>query len=285
MNNQNNAGTYSNPITASAPAMPPAAIERKISPEIWSVMTTSLHVGARPESILAYWDYCAARRLDPLKKPAHIVPMKVGDVWRDVIMPGIYELRTTAQRTGEYIGQDAPEFGPMGKWGGVEAPEWCSVTVQRMQHGEARSYTHVAFFVEECARKGDGSINKMWTGRPRGQLAKVAEAGALRKAFPEEMGGEMTAEEMHSKGVTIDAEPEPTPEAKDQTDTSVTLAVGPDGEAFDRSALLQIASKCESDDDLAFLSSLVNQIQDPREKLNIGSKLTDASRRVREAGA
>ena len=36
----------------------------------------------------------------------------------------------------------------------------------------------------------------MWANRPVGQLEKCAEAGALRRAFPEEIGNELTAEEM-----------------------------------------------------------------------------------------
>ena len=36
----------------------------------------------------------------------------------------------------------------------------------------------------------------MWANRPVGQLEKCAEAGALRRAFPEEIGNALTAEEM-----------------------------------------------------------------------------------------
>jgi hypothetical protein len=58
---------------------------------------------------------------------------EVGDKyeWRDVVMPGIYELRTTAQRTGEYLGHAKPEYGDMVGSAGVKAPEWCSFTVYR----------------------------------------------------------------------------------------------------------------------------------------------------------
>lgn len=41
--------------------------------------------------------------------------------------------------------------------------------------------------------------NTMWAKRPRGQIAKCAEAQALRKAFPEAIGSLPTAEEMEGK--------------------------------------------------------------------------------------
>ena len=43
----------------------------------------------------------------------------------------------------------------------------------------------------------------MWTKRKRGQLSKCAEAGALRKAFPEEVGNEYTVEEMEGKIINV----------------------------------------------------------------------------------
>jgi phage recombination protein Bet len=129
--------------------------------------------------------------------------------WRDVIMKGISELRTTAARTGEYAGQDDPEFGPVSEYLGVSAPEWCKVTVYRIVQGQRVAFTHTEYFTEAVAttRKNNQEvINRMWSKRPRGQLAKCAEAGALRKGFPEEIGGELAAEEMEGKVIDGTAE-------------------------------------------------------------------------------
>lgn len=78
--------------------LPPAVARRGINEAQWRTLM-NLFPGAKGPSVLMVWDYCVARTLDPLKKPCHIVPMDVNGVWRDVVMPGIYELRTTAMRT------------------------------------------------------------------------------------------------------------------------------------------------------------------------------------------
>src|SRR3989304_9448197 len=94
-----------------AMTLPERGARRGVTEAQWRTLCHSLYPGADPQSVLMVIDYCAARKLDPLKKPCHIVPMEVKDattgqyVWRDVVMPGIYEDRTTAPRPGEYPGQ------------------------------------------------------------------------------------------------------------------------------------------------------------------------------------
>ena len=173
---------------------------------LWSAIGASIFPGAADESKLMAIDYCKSRGLDIMKKPCHIVPMNVKDsktgqyAWRDIIMPGIAEIRITADRTGKYAGQDAPIFGPMVemKFGGAlhMVPEFCTVTVHRIIAGERVQFSHTEFFEEACNTTKDGSLNSMWTKRKRGQLSKCAEAGALRKAFPEESGGIISADEV-----------------------------------------------------------------------------------------
>lgn len=193
--------------------LPAIASERGIDVATWSALQNSVFPGANPESIVLAVDYCNARKLDVMKKPCHIVPMSVGGVWRDVIMPGIYEQRTTAVRTGQLAGMDEPVFGETINFLGVEAPAWCRFTVYRFINGQRCPFTHTEYFVEACSTTKDKSnggkqrVNAMWTKRPRGQLAKCAEAGALRKAFPDELGGVMTADEVQGEGDLMTAKP------------------------------------------------------------------------------
>lgn len=184
-----------------------------IDEAMWSALTSSIFPGAKPESIIMAVQYCHARKLDVMKKPCHIVPMSVKDAktgqsqWRDVIMPSITEHRITASRSNSYAGIDAPIFGPMiqMQFGNTShtVPESCTVTVYRIIHGEKVGFAHTEYFEEACATVKDGGLNSMWTKRKRGQLAKCAEAGALRKAFPEEIGNEHTVEEMEGKVITV----------------------------------------------------------------------------------
>lgn len=209
-------------------AYPAIAKDAGISEDIWLTLTSSIYPGARPLSILLAYRYCQARRLDVLKKPVHIVPMYVKDAqtgegkMRDVVMPGVQELRVTASRTLELAGQDEPAFGPMVEMPitnahdapddvkRISVPESCKITVYRMVRTSLapdsplvrQAFTAEEFFEECCARDKSGRINDMWQRRKRGQLAKCAAAAALRMAFPEEIGNTYTVEEMEGK--TID---------------------------------------------------------------------------------
>lgn len=186
---------------------------RGLNETTWHVLTNSIFVGAQPQSIMMAVEYCKARGLDIMKKPCHIVPMWVKDAktnkggMRDIIMPSITEQRITAARTGEYAGQDAAVFGEMVtiRFGNVDhvVPDFCTITVYRIVQGQKVPFTHTEYFEEACATTKDGGLNTMWTKRKRGQLAKCAEAGALRKAFPEEIGNEYTVEEMQGKTINI----------------------------------------------------------------------------------
>lgn len=183
--------------------------------ELIDTLRASLYAGASDNSIRLVVGYCKAQALDPMQKPVHIVPMSVKKPgtkdyeWRDVIMPGIGLYRTQAARTGEHAGTDEPIFGPMVEFKVDEfvmhVPEWCKVTVYRMKNGERCAYTATEYWSENYATAGrdTSAPNAMWKKRPRGQLAKCAEAQALRKGFPE-IGSQPTAEEMEGK--FIDAE-------------------------------------------------------------------------------
>lgn len=176
--------------------------------DLIQVLKSSLYPGAKDASIKMVLGYCKAAGLDPMQKPVHIVPMWDGKAkeMRDVVMPGVGLYRTQASRTG-CAGITEPEFGPekTEAIGGqqITFPAWCRVTVKRRQaSGAVDEFTAREFWIENYAVKGgpEKSIapNAMWTKRPFGQLAKCAEAQALRKAFPE-IGSQPTAEEMEGR--------------------------------------------------------------------------------------
>lgn len=161
------------------------------------------------EAILLAVDYCRTRGLDVMKRPVHVVPVwstKRGKMV-ETIWPGISEIRTTAMRSNAYAGRDATEWGPDIdiELEGVEyvVPEWARVTVYRMVQGTRCAFVGPqVWWVEAYGRAKRNSLapNDMWSKRRRGQLEKVAEASALRQAFPEEVAGMIGAEEVNPFG-------------------------------------------------------------------------------------
>ncbi len=191
-------------------ALPESVVRRGITESQWRTLF-NLFPGGKPDSVLLVWDYCKSRQLDPMKKPCHIVPMRVkvnGEwQWRDVVMPGIYEYRITAQRTGLYLGHTEPDYGGDLECAGVKAPSWCAMTFYRWNEKsrEKVPFPVKVWFAEVVATKQDGHANERWSKAPIQMLTKCAEAAGLREAFPEEFGGEPTAEEMDGRQIEADA--------------------------------------------------------------------------------
>lgn len=187
--------------------------------ELVDVLQSSLYPGAALNSIKLVVGYCRAAGLDPMQKPVHIVPMwdKNAKAMRDVIMPGVGLYRTQAARSNALAGIGEPEFGPMVDLqiggGKFSAPEWCRVVVKRLlSNGAIADFAAIEYWIENYATAGKDSDapNTMWKKRPRGQLAKCAQAQALRMAFPEMTGSAPTADEMEGKnleGAEIDITP------------------------------------------------------------------------------
>ena len=191
-------------------AMPALAMSEE---DLIGVLTNSLYPGAASGSIKLVIGYCKAAGLDPMQKPVHIVPMwdNKAKQMRDVVMPGIGLYRTQAARSGEYAGVTEPEFGDdvTESVGGapITYPKWCRVTVRRLlPNGTVVDFTAKELWKENYATKGKDSAapNAMWLRRPYAQLAKCAEAQALRKAFPE-FGAQPTADEMEGRELDMGA--------------------------------------------------------------------------------
>lgn len=212
------------PTTAKAPSSAHQIIPslQMNEDELISVLQSSVYPGAAIGSIKLVVNACRASGKDPLKKPFHIVPMSVKTgrkkpngydetEMRDVIMPGINDYRTDASRTGQHAGTSEPEFGPdvSEKLGNVSItyPAWCRVTVKRlMPTGQIVEFSAVERWKENYATAGrdNDAPNAMWKKRPYAQLAKCAEAQALRKGFPE-VGNQPTADEMEGKEIDMGA--------------------------------------------------------------------------------
>ena len=190
-----------------------AALATADDAKMLKIMGASIFPGASPASVQMALDYCKARKLDPLQKPVHIVPMwdSKTKTMRDVIMPGLNLYRTQAAQSHQHAGTSLPKFGPVMPFtmGGahIEAPESCEVTVRRLlPNGQIAEFADVVFFDEACSTSKDGRPTPMWLKSPRMMLAKTAESRALRKAFPDLNAAE-SAEEMEGRTYFGDDEP------------------------------------------------------------------------------
>lgn len=145
-----------------------------------------------------------ARNLDPFQKQVYFTKRKqrLGDAWIEKVdvEPTIGGLQAIADRTGELDGEEEPQWcGPDGEWQDVWLDEHNPPVAARFRvyrKGRSKPFHAVAKYSEYVQLTRDGRPTAMWQKMPANQLMKCAEAKALRRAFPTELGGIYTHEEM-----------------------------------------------------------------------------------------
>ena len=172
--------------------------------QVQLVKTSIITGGTRPvtdNELALFLTVCARRGLDPFSGQVYGIMRKSKDRqgnWTEqlVIQVGIDGYRLLAESTGKYEGMVGPFWcGPDGQWREVwldsAPPSAAKVGVYRT--GCREPFWGVATF-REYAQTYDGKPTGKWKDMPATMLAKCAESAAIRKAFPQAVGGVTTPE-------------------------------------------------------------------------------------------
>jgi phage recombination protein Bet len=156
-----------------------------------AAIATTVDKNVPLEELYLYIVQSDALKLDPLLRQCYWI--KREQTRPGILQTGIDGYRLQASRSKEHRGTDDAIFSEwmdldIGNKQSIKVPGKCSVTVWKRGDGSRKdAYTASVYWREYYP--GPGNAGFMWRQRPLGQMAKCAEALAIRKAFPAELSG------------------------------------------------------------------------------------------------
>lgn len=188
---------------------------------------------ATPGDLALFLNQAQRTGLDPFSKQIYMIGRRQKDqqgnwVTKQTIQVGIDGFRLIARRAADmkherFSMEDTLWADPNGKWHDMwiwnTPPRAAKVVVIR---GDDERFSAVASYDEYVGLRFDKKTgthvpNSMWAGKPALMLAKCAEALALRRAFPQELSGLYTPDEMQNADVETPVNMPPTqPESSER---------------------------------------------------------------------
>lgn len=172
------------------------------TPEQTQLISTTIAPGCSADELRLFAYACQRTGLDPFSK--QIYAIKRGG--KMTIQAGIDGLRSIAERTGQLDGSETYWCGEDGQWAdvwlGSKPPAAAKTIIHRK--GSSHPFVGVARFADYNAGQG------LWSKMPAAMIAKCSEALALRKAFPADLSGVYSTDEMQQaevEPVTVTAAP------------------------------------------------------------------------------
>lgn len=173
---------------------------QQLNPEQIQLIKNTVARGATDDELGLFVMVANQTGLNPFTKQIHFVKRRVWNkdkkAYDEVgsIQTGIDGYRAIAARTGKHAGTDNAVTE---ETNGL--PVKSTVTVYRMVEGVRQAFTATARFAEYAQyyeKDGRKELTGQWLTKPFLMIEKCAEALALRKAFPFELSGIYTDEEM-----------------------------------------------------------------------------------------
>jgi phage recombination protein Bet len=206
------------------------------TPEQTQLISTTIAPGCSNDELRLFAYACQRTGLDPFSK--QIYAIKRGG--KMTIQAGIDGLRSIAERTGQLDGSETLWCGDDGAWTdvwlGSKPPAAAKTTIWRK--GASHPFTGVARFQDYNAGQG------LWTKMGATMIAKCSEALALRKAFPADLSGVYSTDEMDQavEPVTVTTAPA-LPAGDDKVFTAGKAAIA---KATTMEALAKVTERMEA---------------------------------------